>query len=226
MRYWLQKAGRLAGRLGPLRQHAGPTRSGQVLRVRHGLKVLRVDAATVAAEMIDHQPFGDRADVTLVGETMSREGSAVVDEVPISRSASTRSCPLPTRLALSDVVAPAVLDRHHARRCIGGEYVSSNPQPGVVHRTHPQTPGRALTAINRTPIPTVGRPGNRRAADISSLAPSLVVRLAPPTLAARPLAAVDRTSTLRHVTDLLRVCGQSRGRSNGARLTHRTKRGV
>jgi hypothetical protein len=44
--------------------------AGHIYLVGHGFQVGRIDAATHAAEMIDHEPFGYRAVIFFIHEAM------------------------------------------------------------------------------------------------------------------------------------------------------------
>lgn len=84
------------GSLGDDGHHASP----DVLGVRDGLQVPRIDAPTVAAEMIQFEPFGNRADVLLVGEAVSRDdGHAALPLESSVSGAVLRAEPIPADIS-------------------------------------------------------------------------------------------------------------------------------
>jgi hypothetical protein len=63
--------------LGSLLRNVAGDAASDVLTVRNGLKMSWVNAGDVAAKMVQHQPFGDRANQVLVEIAMCPIMSAI-----------------------------------------------------------------------------------------------------------------------------------------------------
>lgn len=88
-----------------------------VLDVRDGLKVPRVDASAVSTEMVEFQFGGDTASHILVGETVSDNAFSVEVELPVT-IVSNPPDPEPAgfRISLGDLAPkPLSVGRFHTR---------------------------------------------------------------------------------------------------------------
>lgn len=76
-----------------------------VLSVRHRFQVRRVDAGSVAAQMIKRETRRHRGEEQLIGQAVREPGTAAVADVPVT-TRDERSCPLPAALRREDSLAP------------------------------------------------------------------------------------------------------------------------
>lgn len=86
-----------------------------ILALGNGLKVSRVDARTIAAEVVELQPLRNRADVQLVANPMCRSSLTSLDPYRSVSMVSLRSGPFPTTIGRADDATPKGRDSIIAR---------------------------------------------------------------------------------------------------------------
>jgi hypothetical protein len=120
-----------------------------ILAMRDRLEMRRIDAGGVAAEMVERQPFRDRADEQAIGSTVRTFELAVKPEgaVPVLRVDS--ALPQPARLSLLDLQpeplqgrkSNAVTPKRYVRK-----HIATLPKPLRVPVTKPLADRLPLTA--------------------------------------------------------------------------------
>jgi hypothetical protein len=76
--------------------------------ISHGLKMRRIDAAWVAAKVIQHKTLRDWANEKLIGNTVCALGSSVQTERPVAAALQLGGSPLPALAALVDLAPESV----------------------------------------------------------------------------------------------------------------------
>lgn len=143
----------------------------RVFSALHGFKMIRVHTALVAAKMIDHQTFRDRALEMLIGNAVSKKVLLLDCQFPIAVR-SNRPMPRPTRAHVSARVWRKKLFRrvrwatHHAT--FFQVFQASAPPPRIV------------PAAFRNPPVLPMRPAMAAFSPSARSAPAWVVKFCPP----------------------------------------------
>lgn len=111
--------------------------ASQVLLSRDRLQVIGIDATRVAAQMVDLEPFGDRAAQELPCDSMRSRVFAVTPDVAIS-GADLVGRPQPARRGLFDVCPEPGIDGMGRSVLLRGQFAQCGDSFGAVVRVGPQ----------------------------------------------------------------------------------------